>query len=612
MNIIIPLGGSGQRFSDEGYKSPKPLIKVLGKPILFWVIESLRYSKKDQLFIAYNKDLDSFRFADEIRRHSPDIRLVPITRSRGAAHTLSLCLETMSEAELEETTVSIDGDTFYENDILMRCPLGQNAICYFKDFGPPVYSYTRMEEDRVVEIKEKIKISDNANSGCYCFASGRLLKEYCDKILTTHSGEPYISSVMSQMLLEGHKIEGIEESKEYVVCLGTPNQVRIFCHQRKKDCPQRFCFDLDNTLVTHPVTYGEYNTVRPIQKNIDYVRYLKSLGHTIIIYTARRMRTHDGNTGKIVAEIGALTIETLEKLGIPYDELYFGKPHADVYIDDLGISAFENLEKHLGYYQPEEIQARKFNTIECLGSTYRKTSTAASLQGELFFYNNRPESISHLFPALVNHGNDFYEIETVQGTTFSELMVNGSLTLGHLDQLMDALGQIHNIRSSEDINIYQNYAAKLTERYNSYDYSVFPGAHSLYEELLEGLQWYENQQRGSGRLIHGDPVFSNVLLDKNNQIKLIDPRGRQGTTLTLKGDMLYDYAKVYQSLMGYDYILLGEPPSCNERLQEAFLSKLGSTIMIEDVKLLARSLFFTLIPLHDNEKCQIYFDLAKK
>lgn len=33
MNILIPLGGLGQRFKDVGYESPKPSIKALGKEI---------------------------------------------------------------------------------------------------------------------------------------------------------------------------------------------------------------------------------------------------------------------------------------------------------------------------------------------------------------------------------------------------------------------------------------------------------------------------------------------------------------------------------------------------------------------------------------------------
>ena len=37
------------------------------------------------------------------------------------------------------------------------------------------------------------------------------------------------------------------------------------------------------------------------------------------------MRTHNGNNGKILADIGPITFNTLHKFDIPYDEIYFGK-----------------------------------------------------------------------------------------------------------------------------------------------------------------------------------------------------------------------------------------------------------------------------------------------
>ena len=46
------------------------------------------------------------------------------------------------------------------------------------------------------------------------------------------------------------------------------------------------------------------------------------------------MKTHKGNLGGVIADIGRVTFDTLEKFDIPYDELYFGKPHAHFYIDD--------------------------------------------------------------------------------------------------------------------------------------------------------------------------------------------------------------------------------------------------------------------------------------
>ena len=49
MNIIIPLGGIGKRFHDNNYTKPKPLIKVLGKEIIFWLLENLNFNKNDKV-----------------------------------------------------------------------------------------------------------------------------------------------------------------------------------------------------------------------------------------------------------------------------------------------------------------------------------------------------------------------------------------------------------------------------------------------------------------------------------------------------------------------------------------------------------------------------------
>lgn len=83
---------------------------------------------------------------------------------------------------------------------------------------------------------------------------------------------------------------------------------------------RRFCWDLDSTLVTPPQVSGDYSTVKPIKRNIELVRQLHAAGHYIIISTARRMRTHNGNVNAVIADIGAVTLETLSKFEIPYHE----------------------------------------------------------------------------------------------------------------------------------------------------------------------------------------------------------------------------------------------------------------------------------------------------
>jgi NDP-sugar pyrophosphorylase family protein len=52
MIIIIPIGGIGQRFKDNGYKKPKALINIFGKSILSYLLDNLNLEKID--YIVYS------------------------------------------------------------------------------------------------------------------------------------------------------------------------------------------------------------------------------------------------------------------------------------------------------------------------------------------------------------------------------------------------------------------------------------------------------------------------------------------------------------------------------------------------------------------------------
>ena len=73
MNIIIPLGGIGERFSNNGYTKPKPLIKVLGKEIIFWVLDSLNISDNDTIYIPYNEFLDAYNLSKRGGQERPPL-----------------------------------------------------------------------------------------------------------------------------------------------------------------------------------------------------------------------------------------------------------------------------------------------------------------------------------------------------------------------------------------------------------------------------------------------------------------------------------------------------------------------------------------------------------
>lgn len=99
----------------------------------------------------------------------------------------------------------------------------------------------------------------------------------------------------------------------------------------------RICIDIDGTICELKNIIGNYSDVKPLPGIREFIRACKARGDYIILYTARHMKTCNGNVGKVIKKEGLNLLQWLEREQIDYDEIYFGKPQADVYIDDNAI-----------------------------------------------------------------------------------------------------------------------------------------------------------------------------------------------------------------------------------------------------------------------------------
>jgi len=106
----------------------------------------------------------------------------------------------------------------------------------------------------------------------------------------------------------------------------------------------KICIDLDGVICQLKKEGETYDILLPVAGAPEKLKALKAAGHYIIINTARHMKTCQGNLGLVAAKISMITLQWLEKYEIPFDEIYFGKPHADVYIDDNAFR-FNNWEE---------------------------------------------------------------------------------------------------------------------------------------------------------------------------------------------------------------------------------------------------------------------------
>ena len=125
---------------------------------------------------------------------------------------------------------------------------------------------------------------------------------------------------------------------------------------------KRLVLDIDDTLSR--TVKADYANAQVIQKTRQRMIEYKEMGFEIVLFTARNMRTFEGNTGKITAHTVPVLIDWLTRYDIPYDEIHVGKPwcgHDGFYVDDKAI-------------RPDEFHALAYEDIQRLLETSKQAN----------------------------------------------------------------------------------------------------------------------------------------------------------------------------------------------------------------------------------------------
>lgn len=106
---------------------------------------------------------------------------------------------------------------------------------------------------------------------------------------------------------------------------------------------KKIVIDLDETLSTKTKA-EDYEHAQPKIDVIEKLRYFRELGYNICIFTARNMRTFEGNIGLINVHTLPVISAWLEQHAVPHDEIIVGKPWCGedgFYVDDRAIRPSE-------------------------------------------------------------------------------------------------------------------------------------------------------------------------------------------------------------------------------------------------------------------------------
>lgn len=233
MKIIITMAGLGSRFKEVGYTVPKHEIVIKDKTLFEWSLLSLIDFFDEEFIFITRKNAYDLNFIEKICyklkiKNYKIKELVHLTD--GQASTAFLCNDLISE---NENVLIYNIDTYIKEYSILKSQIKEydGFIPVFKAEGEK-WSFIKLNENNeVVDVVEKIRISDLASIGLYYFKNW---KDY-RKIYLSHREEirnnfkeVYIAPMYKYLLQENKKIGYMILKKEDVHILGTPEDLKDF------------------------------------------------------------------------------------------------------------------------------------------------------------------------------------------------------------------------------------------------------------------------------------------------------------------------------------------------------------------------------------------------
>lgn len=237
LNILIPMAGRGSRFQEVGYRDPKPLIPVHGRPMVEWVIDNLRPKQPHRfIFLCLKEHLDRYPLAACLEAAAgPGSVVLPISEVTQGAACTALLAESLVDSD--DPLMLANCDQWVDVDIdaylgtMDRDGSDGLIMTFWADH--PKWSYCRMSDGLVREVVEKQVISNEATVGIYNFARGRdfvwAAKEMIRKNLRVN-GEFYVAPAYNQIIDSGRKVRvyNIGADGQGMYGLGTPADLEAF------------------------------------------------------------------------------------------------------------------------------------------------------------------------------------------------------------------------------------------------------------------------------------------------------------------------------------------------------------------------------------------------
>jgi dTDP-glucose pyrophosphorylase len=225
------MAGAGSRFEQAGYTFPKPLIDVMGKPMIQTVVDNINV-KARYIFIVQKTHSEKYNLATMLNLISPECVVVQVDGlTEGAASTTLLAKEFINN---DEPLLLANSDQFVNWDssefmFYMHSTKADGGILTFHSTHPK-WSYAKLDSSGIVqEVAEKKPISNHATVGIYYWAKGSDYVKYAEQMINKNirtNNEFYVCPVFNEAIQDGKIIRSFNVYEMWG--LGTPEDLKSF------------------------------------------------------------------------------------------------------------------------------------------------------------------------------------------------------------------------------------------------------------------------------------------------------------------------------------------------------------------------------------------------
>jgi NDP-sugar pyrophosphorylase family protein len=213
IQLVIPMAGLGSRFSQAGYKVPKPLIPIHGIPMYQVVVNNLMHESIASLTIVCPRGWGLLReIVGALSTHDVPLNIVEVDElTEGPASTVWLAkphLHPDLPVVVANSDQYVDADLseFYDR----VSGSGSRSVILCMEDSDKKWSYVRQSSEGLAEeVREKQVISNLATVGIYGFSSANVMLEAFQEMFSAKDstlGEYFVAPAYNYIIKQGHPV----------------------------------------------------------------------------------------------------------------------------------------------------------------------------------------------------------------------------------------------------------------------------------------------------------------------------------------------------------------------------------------------------------------------